>query len=1252
MKLQRGNLTLWAPLLLAAAAPLHAQVTTAGCPQGASGPQLNGFTAGTPTDSQICMTGNFQISLNYTVTLTDTVTLATASVPGSASSPGQLVVTVPHTFYPLTSSTQPDPVNINITGGSTVLTGTFQTNPAMQAASQVFLSAVNTPTSWNMYSGGTQPYLAGFLSGTVPTGMANFPTTSPTWGGTPTQSGVFSFSIKAADGWGNQVSPTLFVYIPPKPQITITNPNFTVVGAAASPVIINGSGFVSPITVNQTPEPGSSVLLTQGLGTNTITLTPTSFSANQLTVTLPANLSSTSAVFSVVVVNPGPSGSNGVPFYVNPIISALSTYTRIVNTSPFPLTVTGAGFVNGSTVEAQTQAQTLVSFPTTFVNSTTLTATVPTESVLGPLQVIVGNPDTTVTPVPQTLTIVAAPTLTSLKPSSANAGGPAFSLTISGTGFASGMTVNFNSNPVPTTFVSLNLSLVANVPASAILTAGVVPVTVSTVDGFTTPPLSFTIQSTVQLLTSSLPSGVIGTPYTSTLTAGGGTSPYRFSVIGGALPPGLQLSSGVISGSPIGTPPPGGVISGTPTVTGNFAFTVQVTDSSSNTTSGTFTITIAPQPSPQLTSSPAPAGVVNTPYTFALSASGGAGGNTFSVVNATLPPGLQLSSGVISGTPTTAGSFTFTIQVTDSAGNYSTGAFTIRIAPAALRLTTGPLSNTQVNTAVSVQFAGTGGIPPYTFVEFGALPPGIQMSSSGLLSGTPTKAGVYPFQVFLDDSTGAYTSKNFTLNVANPGLLITPPSPLPSGQINVPYTTQLAATGGVGTPFTWSATGLPNGLTIANNSGLIAGIPRASGSFNIAVTVSDSSGATDTQTYTLTIAPAAVTVTNGSLANGAVGNSYSATLTASGGLGTFTFTATGLPPGLTLSTAGGLSGTPTTAGTFSIVVTATDAGGSTASGTFRVTIAAQLVVTPSTIPSVVLGNAISSVQLTATGGTPPYQWQSASLPPGVSLALNGTLSGTPSAVGTFPFTVFAVDSNGTLASGTESLTVTLPTSLAATIGGLPASTPPATQQFAQVSLANPFPATLTATLTLTFAPTSGADDPAIQFSTGGRTAQITIPAGSTAGITNVGVQTGTVAGTITITAQLFAGTANVTPTPAPSQTIQVTAGAPVITSVTAVRTSTGFTVSVTGFASNRDVDSGTFQFSASAGSSLQTTQLTTTDTPLFTTYYGSSTSAPFGSEFTLAQPFTVSGSTSSVLSVTVTLTNALGTSSSATAILQ
>jgi hypothetical protein len=374
-------------------------------------------------------------------------------------------------------------------------------------------------------------------------------------------------------------------------------------------------------------------------------------------------------------------------------------------------------------------------------------------------------------------------------------------------------------------------------------------------------------------------------------------------------------------------------------------------------------------------------------------------------------------------------------------------------------------------------------------------------------------------------------------------------------------------------------------------------------------------------------------------------------VTASGGSASYTFTATGLPPGVTLAPNGLFSGTPTTAGTYSVVVTATDATGLTASATFSVSIAGKLVVSGATL-SAVLGTAINSVQLTATGGTPPYQWQSATLPPGLSLALNGTLSGTPTSAGTFSFTVYVVDNSGALSNGTVQLTVGLPTAPAAAITGLPATNPPATQPFLQVTLANPYPVTVTANLTLTFAPASGADDPSIQFSTGGRTAQIVIPAGSTTGLSNLGIQTGTVAGTITISAQLLAGTVNVTPVPAPTISIIVSAGPPVITSVSAARTSTGFTVMVTGYASNRDVDSGLYQFSASEGASLLTSQVSTAITPLFTTWYGSSSSAPFGSQFTLTQPFTVSGSTSSILSVIVTLTNALGTSPAGSAILQ
>jgi hypothetical protein len=189
------------------------------------------------------------------------------------------------------------------------------------------------------------------------------------------------------------------------------------------------------------------------------------------------------------------------------------------------------------------------------------------------------------------------------------------------------------------------------------------------------------------------------------------------------------------------------------------------------------------------------------------------------------------------------------------------------------------------------------------------------------------------------------------------------------------------------------------------------------------------------------------------------------------------------------------------------------------------------------------------------------------------------------------------------------------------------------------------------TLTLAFAPDSGADDPSIQFSTGGRTARITIPAGSTTGSSDVGVQTGTVAGVITVTSALLASGADVTPSPVPRQTIRINAGAPVLTQVTGARTSTGFTVTITGFVTTREMTQAVFQFNPTPGTNLQTTSLTVTLDSLFSSYFGSAAAGPFGGQFTFTQTFTVNGNVQGVGSVTVTLANRVGTSAPGTATL-
>jgi hypothetical protein len=1145
-----GYLCVAALLAAGAAAPLHAQFIVVGCPQGPNGPHLSAITAATPGNTfEVCLIGAFNAAVSYNVQWSSPLgSINFVNVTGTTS----LVVNVPSDLaLSVTTPGQPDPAILSVTptppgGGS----GTFQINPPLQAGGPVFVSAAGSPTTVNLYTGGTTPYQNGAPSGQLPPGMGAFPGTTGSWSGTPSAAGTYQYSFPMADAWGNALQLTLDSYIVPVPQITTLSPATALAGAATIPLTISGSGFVAPTTIGATPEPGSTVTWA-GVGPAPTVLTPTSILPGSISVNIPTVLLAATGNFTLLVTNPSPVSSNTHVFTVTPSITALSVSSHTATVGPFPLTVTGTGFVNGSVVRMNGTA-----LPTNFVSGASLTTTVPPAAVAGPEVFTVLNPDGTVSPAStaSTLTIVAPPTVTSLNPSSATAGGPALPLAVNGSNYLAGFAIFFNGVALPTTLSGGALD--ATVPAALLATPNNVPVWVQTNDGYVTQAVSFTIAAAtppLQLVNfSPLTSGVAGAPYTTRITATGGTGAVTFALAGGVLPNGLQLSSG----------------------------------------------------------------------------------------------------GVLSGTPATFGAYNFTVQATDSLGVTASRAYTLVIAPSPLTLTTGPLGSAPENTPLAIQFAGSGGVTPYSFVEFGALPPGTQMSASGLLSGTPTTPGTYSFLLFIDDSTGVSASQKYSITVTAPGLVITTASPLPAGQLAAPYTTQLAATGGKGATLAWYASGLPQGLTMASNTGLIAGIPRAIGTFTVGVTVQDLFMDTVTQNYTLVIASSQLTVTTASLPNGAAGSSYAATVAASGGVAPLTFAAAGLPAGVTLSAAGIFSGSPATAGSFSIVVTVTDSNGLTATATYPVTVAAKLVVSAATISTAVLDAPLTAVKLSATGGTAPYQWQAANLPPGLSLASDGTISGTPTAQGTFSFTAFVVDSSGSLSSGTVQVTVGLPAAPAVTISGLAATYAPATQPSVQISLASAYPVTVTVNLTLTFVPTSGADDPSVQFATGGRTAQIVVPAGSTGGLTAVGLQTGTVAGAITVTAHLLAGGQDVTPTPAPTRTVLVNPSAPVITSLTAMRNSTGFTVVVVGYASNRDVDTGTYQFAASEGANLLTGQLATPVTSLFTQWYQTSGSAPYGSQFSLTQPFTVQGNPATVLSVTVTLTNALGTSPAATANLQ
>ncbi len=188
------------------------------------------------------------------------------------------------------------------------------------------------------------------------------------------------------------------------------------------------------------------------------------------------------------------------------------------------------------------------------------------------------------------------------------------------------------------------------------------------------PAANVTAAEPIMITTTTLGDGNVGTSYVDFIISSGGQgTPHRFKVISGKLPDGLKMadSYGVQST----------VITGTPTRVQTTTFTVRVQDQTGHTATRTFTLTINPARPLVITnqSSTLTAGTVGSSYATSLFADGGTRPYRWSIVAGQLPPGLRLSNNVISGTPTTAGTFTFTARVTDNGGQQASQQFTITI---------------------------------------------------------------------------------------------------------------------------------------------------------------------------------------------------------------------------------------------------------------------------------------------------------------------------------------------------------------------------------------------------------------------------------------------------------------------------------------------------------------------------------------------------------------------------------------------
>jgi hypothetical protein len=469
-------------------------------------------------------------------------------------------------------------------------------------------------------------------------------------------------------------------------------------------------------------------------------------------------------------------------------------------------------------------------------------------------------------------------------------------------------------------------------------------------------------------------------------------------------------------------------------------------------TSSAQTITVT---GPTITfSSTLPAGAVGAAYAGSVAASGALGTATYSLASGALPASgdlvLNAGTGAITGSPKAAdaGTYTFTVKVTDQYGDTATsGSLSITITAPTLTFP-GSLAGGTVGTAYSASAAATGVLGTTTYVlASGSLPASNDLvlnATTGAITGTPHAAdvGTYPITVKVTDQYGD-TATSGPLSIAITAPTITFPSSLGGGTVGTAYSASAAATGALGTTTYVLASGsLPasNDLVLNATTGAITGTPHAAdvGTYPITVKVTDQYGDTATS-GALSITITAPTLTfPASLAGATVGTAYSASAAASGTVGTTTYSlASGsLGSHLTLNTStGAITGTPyaADAGTFTFKVSVTDQYNDTAtSGNLSITVTAPTITFATPTATANVGVAYSSsAGASGTVGTTTYSLASGSL--GSHLTLNtstGAITGTPYAAdaGTYPFTVKVTDQYGdTATSGQLSITITAPT---------------------------------------------------------------------------------------------------------------------------------------------------------------------------------------------------------------------------------
>jgi hypothetical protein len=943
-------------------------------------------------------------TITFNITITPAITAGIAVSPSSRNEDSGAAFTYTVTL----SQTSSSATTVNLSRSGTATSGTDYTgavNSVVVAANATTATFSVTPVADTTVEANETVVISVASGSGYGVGNPSSATASILNDDFPTASIAVSPTSVAEDGATNLVYTVTLDQAP----VSAVSVAYSVSGSAtggtdyaavSSPLVIAAGQTTGTITINPTAdstvEPDETVMISLAAGSGYSVASPNSATGTILNDDQPSlsindvsvnegNAGTTNATFTVSLSQPA--GAGGVSFDiatadgtatagVDYSVSSLTGQTIPAGSSSYTFTVLVNGdtlsepnetfFVNVSNVasaavsDAQGQG--------TIVNDDTLPAL-----SINDVSVNEGNSGTTTLTFTVSLSAASGQTV-SVNYSTADGTAIAGSDYVARSGtltFAPGVTaqgvavtVNGDTAVEPNETFTVGLSGASNASIARATGTG----TISNDD------------AVVTVGPASLPSATAGSAYSQTLSASGGTAPYTFTVSAGALPAGLTLSTG-------------GVLSGTSTASGSFNFTVTAIDSGGTPISGNraYTLTVA-SPTVTLPATTLAGGTTGQAYTAAINpATGGTAPYTYALSAGTLPAGVTVNSatGALSGTPTMAGTFAFTLTATDSTAGtagVASQSYSLSIASATLSITPSTLPDGVIGTAYNQTVAGSGGASPYSYaVSSGTLPAGLTLNTAtGVISGTPTTAGNANFTLTATDADNATGSAAYTLVVTSQAVTLTvsPASgALTPGTVGTAYSGSVSATGGTA-PYTYGATGLPAGLALNVSTGTISGTPTGAGNSSVVVTVSDSSSPANTgiANYTLAIAvaPAAsfsFSPSGGALTEAMAGEAYSQAISATGGVAPLIYSlASGsLPNGMVLNVSTGELTGPLAAGSegdYSFTIQARDNNGDLGTASYTLKVAPRVVTVDDKVISVAAGSAPANVNLAAgaTGG--------------------------------------------------------------------------------------------------------------------------------------------------------------------------------------------------------------------------------------------------------------------------------------------